>query len=492
MVNLLAFDLGSSNGKVVLGKYNGNSLELNEVHRFDNETVNFHGELYWNVPGLFTELKQGLIRASEETEGKIGSLGISTWGVDYALLDERGRLISNSYSYRDERTKSIPDQVFELIPHREIYSKTGIQFMRINTLYQLYAEKEHRNWALQAADSLLFLPDLFNYFLTGVGNSEETIASTSQFYDPRSRDWVSEIFNRLSLPQDVMSEIIMPGQELGTISKHIAEDLNISPVISVIAVAGHDTASAVAGTPLENPDTSAFISSGSWSLLGMELEKPVINEAAWKANFANEVGLDNTIRFLKNISGLWLIQECKRIWNSQGMELSYDRISKEAANVEQFKYLLNPNDPRFLDRQKMPSTIRAYCQETNQPKPENYGEIARGIYESLALSYCYELEKLTELVGRKLENINIVGGGIKAEILSQFTADATGFKVVAGPAEATAAGNILAQLLARGEIASLSEGRNLIKKSFELKEYIPRQVSGWDEAYQRFKKLVNS
>ena len=490
-MNLLAFDLGSSNGRVMLGKYDGSELALEEVHRFANETVNLRGELYWNAPGLFAEIKKGLARAAEEVEGDITGLGISTWGVDYALLDREGRLISNPYSYRDERTKSIPDKVFEIMPHKEIYDRTGIQFMRLNTIYQLYAEKMQRSWALKAAESLLFLPDLFNYFLTGVRRAEETITSTSQLYDPRSRTWVSEIFERLELPAEIGEEIIFPGEKLGTLSSQIADDLNLSRDISVTAVGGHDTASAVAGTPLEDPENSAFISSGSWSLLGMELAEPIISEASRKANFANEVGLASTIRFLTNISGLWLIQECRRNWQKQGRNLSYDEISKKAAGAERFKFLLAPNEPRFLDRQDMPATIRDYCRETGQPIPEDYGEMARGIYESLALSYRHQLEKLAELVGRKVKNINIVGGGIKAEILSQLTADATGHRVVTGPAEATAAGNILAQLLARGELSDLSEGRTLIENSFNLKEYHPRAEDGWDEAYERFQELVD-
>ncbi|SDL67306.1 rhamnulokinase [Halarsenatibacter silvermanii] len=490
-MNLLAFDLGSSNGRAMLGEYDGSRLKLKEVHRFTNETVNLRGELYWNAAGLFAEIKKGLLEALKESEGEIESLGISTWGVDYALLDGEGRLISNPYSYRDQRTKPIPDQVFAIMPHEEIYDRTGIQFMRLNTLYQLYAEKKKRGWALDAAERLLFLPDLFNYLLTGVKRAEETITSTSQLYDPRSRDWVSEIFERLELPGKLKEEIISPAQKLGNLSSEVAEELNLSQDISVTAVGGHDTASAVAGTPLEDPENSVFISSGSWSLLGMELNEPIINKASRKANFANEVGLAGTIRFLTNISGLWLIQECKRNWEKKGRNLSYEDISQKAAEAESFKFLLDPNRPRFLDRQDMPSTIRDYCRETEQPVPENYGEMARGIYESLALSYRHEIERLSELVDREPKNINIVGGGIKAEILSQLTADATGYRVVTGPVEATAAGNILAQLLARDELADLEEGRTLIENSFELTEYHPRSGEGWDEAYRRFRKLVN-
>jgi len=491
-LNLLSFDIGASNGCAYLGEYTGDRLEMKEVHRFDNGPTRVADELYWDVLRLLKEIKTGIRKADCTSPSKLNSIGIDTWGVDYAYLDSKDRLITNPYCYRDERTEDLLPEIFAKISRGKIYELTGIQFMRLNTLVQLYADLKYRPWVFDVAENLLFTPDLFNYFLTGRKFNEETIASTSQFFNPRRRDWAADLFEKLDLPAGLLGKIIKPGNKIGRLKEYIKSDCNLGYDISVMAGGCHDTASAVAATPLNYNQESVFISSGTWSLLGKELEDPIINERSLQANFTNEMGLEDRVRFLKNISGLWLIQECRRNWAKEGKKYSYEEISRAAEKSEEFRFILDPNEDKFLSPQNMPETIKEYCQNTDQSQPRNYGEMARSIYESLALSYRYEINKLEDITGGKMETINIVGGGIKAEILSQFTADATGKKVLAGPVEATALGNILGQLMAQGEINNLKEGRELIKRSVSLKEYRPRQEKDWDKAFEKYKDLAEN
>lgn len=472
-LNLLALDLGASNGRAILGKYNGKTLNFEVLHKFKNGGIRVNGSDYWDILHLFQEIKNGLNKAVIETSDNIDSIGIDTWGVDYGLLDRRGDLLTNPYHYRDNRTNGLREDVFDNISKEKVYNETGIQFIWFNTLYQLFADTKFRPWILDNAETLLFTPDLLNYFLTGQKYNEYTIASTSQMFNPEHEDWSDPIFEKLNFPQDIVQEIIYPGEKVGNLLEEVKKECNIKQDIPVIAVGSHDTESAIAATPLTDRKRNVYISSGTWSLLGMELNSPFINEASLRENYTNECGVGKKIAFLKNLCGLWLIQECKRIWEKQGKNLSYDEIDEAAREAEANKFIIDPNDQRFQNPEDMPEAIREYCRETNQPQPENYGQMARGIYESLALSYKSAIETLQDLLDRNIDTINMVGGGIRAEILCQFTADITERRVVTGPVEATAMGNMLAQLMAAGEIKDLKEGRELIKNSVDLNEYIP-------------------
>ncbi|HKM17525.1 MAG: rhamnulokinase [Firmicutes bacterium] len=472
-LSLLAFDLGASNGRAIVGRYDGERLDLVEVHKFPNGPENIHSHLYWNILDLFAQIKTGLVKACNAVDGKIDSMAIDTWGVDYGLLDANDTLLSNPYHYRDKRTDGLLEEIYSRISAEEVYANTGIQFMQINTLVQLYAERRWRPWVLDNAKSLLFIPDLLNFFLTGQKYNEYTISSTSQLLHPSAHTWVEQIFKALEVPADLMQPLVFPGAVIGTVTELIKAETGIGWDLPVIAVGSHDTASAVVAVPFTDRENSVYISSGTWSLLGVELETPVINEHSRRENFTNEGGVGKTIRFLKNISGLWLIQECRRIWQRDGLDLAWDQISR-AAEQAPLKALIDPDDPRFLNPDNMPEAIAAYCRETNQDIPENYGEMARCVYESLAASYQKTITRLEVMIGRRIETIHMVGGGIQAEILCQYTANATNRKVVTGPIEATAMGNMLGQLMAKGEINSLGEGRDLIRRSVALKTYLPQ------------------
>ena len=487
-MNLLAFDLGASNGRTVSGEFDGGKIILNEIHRFKNKPVKIGDNLYWNMLELFEEIKKGLKLANEDLPRGFSSVAIDTWGVDYALIDKKGCMLGNPYCYRDERTEGLLEKVLENISREEIYKLTGVQFMRINNLIQLNADKINRPWYLDIADRILFTPDLLNFFLTGEKINEQTIASTSQIFNPQTREWAIEILKKLNLPENIFGDITKPENIIGEVLPEIKDECGLNNTISVVAGGSHDTASAVAATPLKK--NSAFISSGTWSLLGMELDEPLISKNSLNANFTNEMGLGNKVRFLKNISGLWLIQECKRKWEESGRSYSYEKISKGARDANSFKFFLNPNNPKFIKPQNMPKTIKEYCKQAQQKIPEDPFQIARGIYESLALNYKHEINKIENITDKKVEQINIVGGGVKAEILCQFTADATQRRVVTGPVEATAMGNIISQLMAYNEISDLKEGREIVRNSVKLKEFIPRNKYNWNKAYEDYLKLI--
>ncbi|AZO93791.1 rhamnulokinase family protein [Halocella sp. SP3-1] len=471
-INLLACDLGASNGRALLARFDGNKLKLDVIHNFTNGGARLNGNFYWDILALFAEIKQGIKKAVKVTDDDIHSMGLDTWGVDYGLLDENGKLMSLPFHYRDSRTDGIPEEVFKKIAKKEIYQETGIQFMQINTIFQLYTEIKERPWILNNAATLLFMPDLLNYLLTGEKYNEYTIASTAQLFNPVKNTWSETIFKGLGIPVDIMQKIIYPGTRIGDLLPAVKKECGLNNDLPVMAVGSHDTASAVAATPLGD-ENSVYLSSGTWSLLGMELTEPVINEDSLKENFTNELGLEKKVRFLKNITGLWLIQECKRIWQREGKDLSYSEISEASAQATPFKYRLDPDDPVFMKPENMPEVIKEYCRKTKQAVPETIGEMARGIYESLAFSYDKVIKRLEKLVDRKIKNIHMVGGGIQAELLCQYTADISKRRVLAGPVEATATGNVLAQLIGLGEIKDLKEGRELVRNSIKLKEYLP-------------------
>ncbi|MDK2879065.1 MAG: rhamnulokinase [Thermoanaerobacteraceae bacterium] len=470
----LAADFGASSGRLILSKFDGDKIELEEIHRFSNDPVRIGSRFYWDFPRLFHELKNGLKKAALKGID-ISGIGIDTWGVDYGLIDKNGDLLSNPIHYRDNRTDNIIDDVEKIMSFEEIYKVTGIQYLQLNTLYQLYADLKFRPDILEKADALLFMPDLFNFYLTGQKYNEYTIASTSQMLEVFSKTWALEMLEKLSLPTKILQKIIMPGNIIGKLTKDIQEETGL-PDVPVMSVGSHDTASAVAATPLEG-ENCAYISSGTWSLLGVESKEPIVNEDSLKDNFTNEGGLEGRIRFLKNINGLWMIQQLKKHWQEHGIDVGYGEISKAAAAVKNDGFIIDPNDKSFLAPMNMASAVQEYCKNKGQGEPREIGEIARAVYNGLAREYKARISALEEITGRTIDVINMVGGGIQDEFLCQHTANITGKTVLAGPIEATALGNILAQLIALGEINDLSQGREIVKNSITQKKYTQNKVA---------------
>lgn len=490
--NFLAFDLGAESGRAVVGRFDGERLRLEEVHRFANGPTRIHDNLHWNVLSLFAEMKHGLAQAVHTYEGKIATIGVDTWGVDFGLLDRAGNLISNPYHYRDSRTDGIVEKAFEIVPREEIFEQTGIQFIQLNTLFQLLAMARQNAPTLEIAETLLMMPDLFNYWFTGQKACEYTDASTSQCYDMGRGCWSNALLEKLGLPTHIFPEVIQPGTALGPLLPAIAAEIGLEQKLSVIAPGSHDTASAVAGVPVAESakDSFAYISSGTWSLMGTETATPVINDKSLAYNFTNEGGVQQTIRLLKNIMGLWLVQESRRTWAKQGDKLSYDDLTRMASAATPFSALVEPDDPSFLAPGDMPVRLRDFCTRTGQTPPETQGAFVRCALESLTLKYRWVVEKLEALTGRSISVIHLVGGGSQNRLLNQFTADATGRQVVTGPIEATAIGNILMQMLAVGQISTLSEGRDIVRRSFPVETYQPQDTSAWLEAYERYLELV--
>lgn len=490
MLNMLAFDYGASSGRAIVGTYDGQSLKLEELHRFANEPVLISGSLNWDILRLFHEMKQGIHKCTKSQYSKIASIGIDTWGVDFGLLDDAGRLLGNPYHYRDAQTQGIVDKASELVPSTEIYEKTGIQFLEINSLIQLLAMKLKKVSILDKAETLLFAPDLLRYFLTGEKSTEYTIASTSQMLDAHSGDWAFDLIERFEIPTKILTQIVDAGTIAGKLTQAVADELGTQR-IPVAAVAGHDTASAVVSVPVQQ-DKYAYLSSGTWSLLGVEIPSPIINEDSFRLNYTNEGGFGRKIRLLKNIMGLWIYQECKREWDKSGEPMSFDELEAGALGAAPFAALIDPDDISFMRPGNMSSKIRDFCVHTGQKPPETKAEIVRCILESLALKYRTTIGGLEGILGYRLPVLHIVGGGCKNTMLSQFTTNAIGRPVIAGPVEATATGNIISQLIALGEIANLSEGRELVRRSFPVTEYSPSETAAWDNAYEDFLKLIKS
>ncbi|MBM3237695.1 rhamnulokinase [Candidatus Poribacteria bacterium] len=482
----LAFDLGASSGRAVLGTLKNNRLVLEEIHRFTNGPVAVHGTLYWDVLRLFDEMQQAMSLYVHSHGRELSGIGVDTWGVDFGLLSRDGALISNPVHYRDKRTDGMMEEVFKRVPREEVYNQTGIQFMQLNTLYQLFSLVLNKSPLLEVADTLLMMPDLFNYFLTGAKSAEFTEATTSQFYNPRSGAWAMLLLEKLGIPAKIMPEIVPPGTILSKLSPHIAEEVGLVQV-NVVAPACHDTGSAVAAVPAERDDW-AYISSGTWSLIGIEVQEPIINEQSLQFNFTNEGGVGGTYRFLRNVAGLWLVQECRRIWERSGQSLSYQELVRLAAEAKPFIAFVDPDHNSFLNPPDMPAAIVEFCERTGQTKPATKGEIVRCALESLALKYRAVLEMISQIRG-PIKKLHIVGGGTQNTLLCQFTANATNVPVIAGPVEATAIGNIMVQAIALGCLPSIAEGRRLIRQSFDLVEYQPQEQDAWDEAYQRFVKI---
>lgn len=488
MIKLLAFDYGASSGRGILGSFDGEVLKLDEVHRFSNDPVTVNGTFYWDILRLYHELKQGVVKCVKSGSRDVAGIGIDTWGVDFGLIDATGQLLGNPYHYRDNRTDGMMEAAQKVISRREIYEQTGTQFQKFNTLYQLLSMKLSGSPLLEKADKMLFIPDLLNYFLTGIKASEFTIASTSQMYSYKTGGWAKDMLEKLEIPTGVLAGIIDAGTVLGSMKRDVAGGLGLGDT-PVIAVAGHDTGSAVVSVPAAE-GKYAYLSSGTWSLLGVEIDSPIINETTFKLNYTNEGGINRTVRLLKNIMGLWIYQECKRYWDKSGEAMSFDELEEAAAMEKPFNAFIDPDNEVFYSPGNMPDKIAGFCKSTGQKLPESKGAIVRCIMESLALKYRMAVEGLEEIIGYKLPVIHIVGGGCKNTVLCQFAANATGKRVVAGPIEATAIGNLTTQLIALGKLKDLKEARELVRRSFPMVEYVPVDRGAWDEAYNEFRKYA--
>ena len=481
----LALDFGAESGRAIVGTLENGRLTLEEKHRFSNPMGHINGRYCWDVLGQWEQIKQGL----RNTKGiTLDGIGVDTWGVDYGLLDTQGNLIGLPVMYRDPRTNGMMDEAFKLVPAVELFNTTGVQFMFFNTLFQLLSEVRSKSPQLQIADKLLFMPDLFNYLLSGVAKSEYSIASTSQMFNPTTGAWATEIVEKMGIPTHILAQIIPSGTVLGDLKSDVAAECGIDAA-RVIAVGGHDTASAVAAVPASG-DNWCYISSGTWSLMGVELDRPLINDKSFKYNYTNEGGVGGTIRFLKNIMGMWLIQECRRQFIKDGHEHSYAELTQMAARCPAFETIINPDHAPFASPGEMPQKIAAFCKSTSQHEPGTRGAYVRACTDSLALKYRQTLEGLEELIGKRLDVIHIVGGGGQNELLNQLTADVTGRVVIAGPVEATAAGNVLVQAIATGAVANLSEARQIVRNSFNVKRYDPRPTKATEAAYQRYLTLI--
>jgi rhamnulokinase len=483
---LLGIDLGAESGRGVLGHFDGERLRLEVVHRFANESVRLLDALHWDVLRLFHEMQTAVRRCAVE-HGGIDALGVDTWGIDFGLFSGV-TLLGNPRHYRDTHTETIMEEAFARVPRWEVFRQTGIQFMRFNTLFQLLALRRDRSPHFEGANHLLMMPDLFHFWFTGIRVNEVTNASTTQMYDPQARLWAFDLLNAFGLPRHLLGTLVQPGSVLGPLRPSVAGDLGLNGV-SVVVPATHDTASAVAAVPARG-ESWAFLSSGTWSLMGAELPAPLVNRRVLELNFTNEVGACGRIRFLKNISGLWLVQESRRAWERQGRSFTYEELVRLAEAAPPFVSIVDPDYPPFTRPGDMPAALAEYCRDHGQPAPQEPGPVIRCALESLALRYRWVLEKLEELLGKRLEVIHVVGGGSQNALLCQFTADACGRSVLAGPVEATALGNVLVQAMGLGLLGSLDDVRAVVRQSTELREYTPRQAGHWDEPYQRFQKLL--
>ncbi|MCS7223523.1 MAG: rhamnulokinase [Armatimonadetes bacterium] len=490
-VGFVAVDLGAESGRVLVGLLQDHRFRLEVIHRFPNGPVRIGDSIFWDVLLLWSEIKKGIGMAYRQFGDTLVSVGVDTWGVDFALLDAHDHLIGNPFHYRDKRTEGMMEEAFKRVPRDEIYRTTGIQFMRLNTLYQLLSMTVSQSPQLVIAERLLMMPDLFHFWLSGQKVCEFTDATTTQFYDPVKGDWAYEMLHKMGIDTKILGPIVPAGTVLGTIRPSVADELGLSPAFQVVTPGSHDTASAVGAAPLSGPD-AAYISSGTWSLVGAEVTTPIITDQSLAFNFTNEGGIYGTFRLLRNVMGMWLLQECRRAWARQGKEFSYDDLLQLAARAQPFKAVIVPDDPRFLAPDDMLQAIRQFCADTGQPAPETEGEFVRCCLEGLALTYRWVVERLQVLLGKAISTIHIVGGGSLNWLLNQWTADATGKTVVAGPVEATATGNALVQAIALGYLGSHQELRAVVSSSFSPKVYEPKRDDRWDENYEKWQKWLPS
>ena len=489
----LAIDLGAESGRVMAGLWNGQTIRLEEAHRFPNGPVHLGGSLRWDVLRLWAEIQNGLACAAKKYGKAIVSVGADTWGVDYVLLDRRNEMLGQPFAYRDARTNGMMEKTFRQVPRSEIFARTGLQFMQFNTLFQLLAARQNTPELLAATDCLLFMPDFIHWALCGSRVAEFTIASTSQCLNPLTRNWATGLLKKVGLPASIFPKIVPPGTRLGALRPGVADRTGLRKV-KVVAPPSHDTASAVAGVPTANTGQAnwAYLSSGTWSLMGVEVQKASLSARTQELNLTNEGGLDGTYRLLKNIMGLWLVQQCKRAFDARGRKYDYSQLAQMAAKAPALRSIVNPDNSRFLNPPDMPKAIQDFCRETRQPVPKREGELVRCAYESLALKYRQVLGWLEELTGNRIEVIHIVGGGSQSAILNQFTADACQRPVITGPVEATALGNLLVQVRASGELASLPEMREVIRKSSDVATCRPGKPGAWEAASARFAELTKA
>jgi rhamnulokinase len=489
----LAVDLGASGGRVLAGRFDGRRLCLEQIHRFDNGPVVAADNMYWDLLAQWGCVKRGLGLAGGKYSGRVTSVGVDTWGVDFGLLGRNNELLGNPYHYRDRRTQGMMAKAFQLVGREEIFAETGIQFMELNTLYQLLAMQRANSVLLEQAESLLMMPDLFHWLMTGEKSNELTNATTTQFYNPRAGGWATGMLERLGMETHFLGPIVPPGTRLGTLRTDVADEIGLAGA-EVVLPGTHDTASAVMAVPAAGsvgprPDW-CYISSGTWSLMGVETSEPVISEKSCELNFTNEGGVGGTTRLLKNIAGLWLVQECRRIWQQAGSSYDWGRLVALAEDSSPLVSLIDPDDPSLVAPSDMPDAIRSFCRGTGQVAPDTHGAVIRCALESLALRYRSVLESLEGLTGGRLETIHIVGGGAQNELLCQLAADACRRPVVAGPIEATAIGNLMVQAITAGDVGSIAQARSVIRESFRVKRYEPQDADPWDEAFARFQGLT--
>jgi rhamnulokinase len=489
MATMLAVDLGAQSGRVVLGRYDGERLTVSEVHRFPNVPVATRGVLHWDVLRLFGDILEGL-RAAGVEGGSIDSVGVDSWGIDFALLDREGRLLQNPLHYRDRRRADAVEAALSIVPARELYERTGIQHLPINTIFELAALAAESDQMLEVADTFLLIPDLMHYWLGGRPVVERTNATTTQCWDVIERAWAFDLLERLEIPARPFPEIVGPGTDLGQLTDDIAESTGLAGA-KVIAPATHDTGSAVAAVPFRNP-RSAYISAGTWSCVGVELEHPVVDDRTFAFNITNEGGVGETFRLLRNVTGLWLLHESRRAWALDGHEFGFDELVSLAHDAPPLRSLIDPDDERFAPPGDMPRRIREFCLETEQEEPKEPAAVARCILESLALGHARVVKLLEEATGSEPEEIHVVGGGAQNELLCQWTSNAAGRPVLAGPVEAAAIGNLAVQAIALGELASIEEARDVIRTSFEPVAYEPEGTEEWEEAWDRFRRLGDS
>lgn len=484
--NFLAFDLGATSGRSVLGTLCDGKIKTKELTRFPNAIVELNGKFYWNLLGLYEHLKEGLTACVKEGVTP-DSIGIDTWGVDVVPIGEDGSILGMPRAYRDPYTNGAPEEYFEIIPREEVYGKTGIQIMNFNTLFQIFAAVKEGYTPITQAKQLLFIPDALSYMLTGKAVCEYTIASTSQILNPRTTNWETSLLEAAGVKGDILPTPMLPGNIIGALSDAIANETRIGKV-DVVAVAGHDTASAVAAVPAAN-ERFAYLSSGTWSLMGIETPQPIITEESYRLNFTNEGGVAGTTRFLKNICGMWILEQCRKEWERDGKCYSYPEIVAMAESAKPFTCFINPDDATFANPESMLGAIEAFCKRTGQAAPQSDAQIVRVIFESLALRYREVLEMLEEMAPFAIDVLHIIGGGSKNALLNQYTANATGKVVIAGPSEATAYGNIVMQAIGAGVIGSLAEARNIIRASIETVEFVPQEREAWEKAYNKFQTL---
>jgi sugar (pentulose or hexulose) kinase len=488
--SFVGVDLGASSGRVIAGHWDGRQFQLEELHRFPNGGVSICDRTYWDVLGIWGQLQHGFSRFSAIHRKCPVSLGVDAWGIDFGLLDVKGRLISNPVHYRDRRTEGVPERLFEIIDEKTLFSETGVQSWRINTLFQLYSMVLAEDVELQFANTLLTIPDLFSYFLCGATAVEYTEATTMQMFSPRASDWARQVLRKIGIQDKILPRVSEPSARLGDTRSAVLKESGFSQTVPVIAVASHDTASAVAAIPNLDGD-SAFISSGTWSLMGTEIPDPNVSDDARRLGFTNEGSATRGFLFLKNLAGLWIIQECLRCLEKAGRDYRWSEVIEAATAAPAFRSLLDPGDKMFELPADMPAAVQQYCSVTAQPIPQSMGEFARALFEGLALSYRMVLVSLEKLTGRSLTTIRIVGGGARNALLSQMVADACNRVVVAGPAEATVLGNVMIQAIATGHIGDLREGKIAVAKSCECQTYEPHHSATWDEAFVRFERLTN-